>query len=58
VENIDFDLLQKESLAAFINNNPEIKNKKLMMEMLDTQSKLICTILAQYHKQVSSQSSQ
>lgn len=55
---IDFDQLQKDSLSDFINANPEVKDKELLANLLDTQSKLICTVLSRYHKLVQNSNDQ
>ncbi|GAA0122249.1 hypothetical protein UT300018_15650 [Clostridium faecium] len=55
---IDFKKLQQDSLRVFLESNPKIKNDKFMSSQLDINSKLICTILSQYHQQLKQTHSQ
>jgi len=49
---IDFDNLQKVALDKFLQHNPNIKDKEVLSDLLDTVSKLITTTLYEYHKRL------
>lgn len=49
---LDFDKLQKTTLEIFLSRNPHIKEKETMSSLVDTMSKLMSTMLCEYHNQV------
>jgi hypothetical protein len=55
---IDFSKLQQDSLDKFFAKNPKIKDNNILASQLELNSKLICTILSQYHEQLKQAHSQ
>lgn len=48
---INFDELQKTTVEKFLAKNPHISEKETMSTLVDTMSKLMTTMLSEYHSQ-------